>query len=337
MKSARRVFIIAEAGVNHNGSLIIARRLVDAAKKAGANAVKFQTYVTEELVMRSARKAEYQKKRSAGRNQFGMLKRYELSRGDFRNLSAYCRKKKIIFLSTPFDPGSAAFLRTMRLPVFKVSSGELTNLPLLRLIAGYGKPVILSTGMATVGEIRDAVAVIRGAGNPKIMLLQCTSNYPAKFDDANLRAMVTLGKEFGLPVGYSDHTLGIEAAVAATAMGASVIEKHLTLDKKMAGPDHAASVEPDEFSRMVASIRNVERALGDGIKRPARSELPVRSVVRKSVVARCFIPKGTRITRDMLAAKRPAGGMEPKCMDTIVGRKARSDIRKDSMLKSDMI
>ena len=325
-------FIIAEAGVNHNGSLKIAKRMVDAAKAAGADAIKFQTFKTEELATADAPKADYQKRANRGESQFQMLKKLELSELLFKELSKYCKKRKIMFLSTPFDGPSVDLLRRLFVPAFKISSGDLTNIPLIRKIAAAGKPVILSTGMATMAEIRAAVRTIRSAGNEKLVLLHCTSNYPAKYGEINLRAMDALRRGFNVPIGYSDHTDGLEVAVAAVALGANVIEKHFTLDKNMVGPDHRASITHGEFRAMVKSIRKVEKALGSEEKAPQKSEIEISRVARKSIVAAKDIAKGMKLSIDMLAIKRPGTGIEPKYIYKLVGRRLKRNISKDQVL-----
>jgi N,N'-diacetyllegionaminate synthase len=281
-----RVLIIAEAGVNHNGSIDLAVQLIDAAKASGADAVKFQTFRADRIATRSAEKANYQQRQAAdGESQFEMLQRLELDAAAHRRLFDYCRKTAIQFLSSPFDIQSIDLLDTLEVPLLKIPSGEITNLPFLERIAAKGRPVILSTGMSTLGEVEEAVQVLRAGGVSEITLLHCVTEYPAPYAEINLRAMQTLKSAFGLPVGYSDHTPGIEIAIAAVALGAEVIEKHFTLDRSLPGPDHSASLEPKEFKQMVAAIRNVESALGDGIKKPALCELPNIPVARKSVVA----------------------------------------------------
>lgn len=330
-------FIIAEAGVNHNGSLKLAKKLVDEAKKVGADAVKFQTFKTQELVTKNAKQAKYQEKNSPAKSQYEMLKKLELSDTEFKRLLEHCKRKKIIFLSTPFDFGSVKFLYKLGVPAFKIASGDLTNIPLLVHIAQYNKSVILSTGMSTLKEVRDAVNVIYLAGNKKLVLLHCTSNYPTKFEDVNLKAMQTLMKRFQVPVGYSDHTEGIEVAIAAVSLGACVIEKHFTLNKNLPGPDHKASLEPEIFRQMVKAIRNVEKALGNDIKKPTVSEVKIKNVVRKSLVAKKFIPKGEKIKSDMLAIKRPGKGIKPEYVNKIIGWVSRRDIKKDSLIRWKMI
>jgi len=328
-----KILIIAEAGVNHNGSLVTAKRLVDAAKSAGADAVKFQTFKAEDIATSGAPKAAYQKKRFSRGSQFEMLKRLELSERSFRTLCRYCSKKEIMFLSTPFDYKSAEFIDDLGVRYFKISSGDLTNIPFLSKVALYKKPIILSTGMSSLAEVSEAVKTIYAKGNRKLILLHCTSNYPTRFEDANLLAIRTLKNRFKVPVGYSDHTLGFEAAIAAAALGAAVIEKHITLDRNMAGPDHKSSLEPEEFGFMVRSIRNTEKALGDGRKTPRRSEFAIRKVCRKSIVTACMIPKGAKITVDMLSVKRPGTGIEPKYFKTIIGRRPRRRLEADRVMR----
>ncbi|MDK2815993.1 MAG: N,N-diacetyllegionaminate synthase [Moorella sp. (in: firmicutes)] len=334
-----RVFIIAEAGINHNGDLQLARKLVDAAAEAGADAVKFQTFKAEEVVTPGAERAQYQKDNMPERdeNQLEMIKRLELSYAQFRELYAYCRHKGIIFLSSPFDQESIDFLAELGVPYFKIPSGEITNYPFLRRIAGKKRPVILSTGMATLGEVEGALQVLREARAKDITLLHCTTNYPTLPEEVNLRAMLTMKQAFALPVGYSDHTMGIAIPIAAAALGAEVIEKHLTLDRNLPGPDHRASLEPGEFKEMVAAIRQVEKSLGDGIKRPAPGELAVMPAARRSLVAARDIAAGEIITETCLTARRPGTGIPPNLWDVVVGRQARRDIAAGSILNWDMI
>jgi N,N'-diacetyllegionaminate synthase len=330
---AEPCFIIAEAGVNHNGDVNLAKRLVDVAKEAGADAVKFQTFKAEELVTEAAEKAGYQKETtSSEESQFEMIKKLELSGRNFKEISAYAHRKGIIFLSSAFDKGSADLLDKLGVPAFKVGSGEITNFPLLKHIAKKKKPIILSTGMSTLDEVEEALTIIRNQGAKEIILLHCVTNYPAKVEDTNLRAMETLRQTFKLPVGLSDHTLGITIPIAAVATGACVIEKHFTLDKNLAGPDHKASLEPDELKHMVKSIRDVEKAMGDGIKRPTKEEEKNRKAVRKSIVSRIDIPKGAVITEEMLVIKRPGDGLEAKYMSLIVGKKAKKNIKVEEAI-----
>jgi len=333
-----KAFIIAEAGVNHNGDINLAKKLIDVAKDAGVDAVKFQTFKAENVVTTNAEKAEYQKETTGVKeSQYDMIKKLELTEYDFKQLADYTKKKDILFLSSPFDKESTDLLDEINVSAFKVASGEITNFPLLKHIAGKGKPIILSTGMATLGEIEDALRVIRAAGVADVVLLHCVTSYPAKMEDVNLRVLETLKHAFKLPVGFSDHTLGITVPIAAVSLGAVVIEKHFTLDKNLPGPDHKASLEPDELKEMVAAIRDVERALGDGIKRPTKEKEEIKKVARRSVVAKVDVPKGTTITGDMLDVKRPGTGIAPKYMDIIVGKKAKENIRKDEIVTWKMV
>lgn len=312
------VFIIAEAGVNHNGSLAIAKKLVDAAQAAGADAIKFQTFKAEDLTTPGAH--------------CQMLKKLELSADSFRQIVEHCRRKRIMFLSTPFDMGSLEFLNQLGIPAFKISSGDLNNLPFLAEAARYGKLLILSTGMSDLSEVKEAVKKIYSTGNKKLVLLHCTSRYPAKYNEVNLRALDTLKRTFGLPVGYSDHTPGIEISLAAVALGAGVIEKHFTLDRKMAGPDHKASLGPNEFQALVESIRNIESARGDGRKKPFRSELSIQRIARKSIVAANDIAKGQVLSTDNLTIKRPGTGLPPKYLNELIGKRSIMNLKKDRLI-----
>ncbi len=333
MKSRRRPFVIAEAGVNHNGDPALAVRLVDAAADAGADAVKFQTFRAETLASPSAPQAAYQR-RAAGRteSQFAMLKRLELSEAGHRRALARARRRRIAFISTPFDEASADFLDALGVPLYKIPSGEVTNLPLLRHVARKRKPVILSTGMSTLAEVSDAVAALRGAGARDLTVLHCVSNYPADPKDANLRAMATMAAAFRVPVGWSDHTTGLTTAVAAVALGASVLEKHFTLDKRLAGPDHAMSLSPAELTAYVAAARETADALGDGVKVPRPCEEPIRRVVRRSLVLKAPGRKGDRLRAADLAAKRPGTGLAPALLPRLVGRTLRRDVPADRPL-----
>lgn len=327
------VFIIAEAGVNHNGSLDLALQLVDAAKASGADAVKFQTFRADMLATRSAHKAPYQERTTASsESQFEMLQRLELDAAAHQRLIEHSREIGIQFLSSPFDAQSADLLATMDVPLFKVPSGEITNLPFLQHVARKGRPVILSTGMSTLGEVEEAVHVLQDAGASQLTLLHCVTEYPAPYAEVNLRAMQTLKRAFGLPVGYSDHTPGIDIAIAAVALGAEVIEKHFTLDRSLPGPDHAASLEPGELQQMVAAIRHVEVALGTGIKAPAPCELPNLSVARKSVVAARSLPAGHQIATGDVDVKRPGNGLAPKFLPALIGRTLRVSLAKDEVI-----
>lgn len=331
-------FIIAEAGVNHNGDLRLARKLIDAAKKSGADAVKFQTFKASSLVTPDTRKADYQKKNDPGSStQLEMLKKLELTDNDFEKLSAYAKRKGIIFLSTAFDDASLELLIRLGVPAFKIPSGEITNIPFLEKIALLKKPVILSTGMATMDEVTTAVGHLRRNGCTDIILLHCTTSYPAPPESVNLNVMDTLREAFGLSVGYSDHTEGCFVPVAAVAKGACVIEKHFTLDRNLSGPDHAASVEPVELQLMIESIRQVERILGSGIKKPDPCEMNNRDIVRKSIIAAEKIPKGSILRESMLVLKRPGTGIEPRFLNDLVGKPVKKTIAKDTIITWDMI
>src|SRR3989338_3390260 len=330
-----KVFIIAEAGVNHNGSLEIARRMVDAAVDANADAIKFQTFKAEEVVSKFAAKAEYQRKTTnADESQLEMIKKLELNADAHKGLIKYCRKKNIIFLSTPFDLDSIDLLNNLGLEIFKIPSGEIINLPYLRKIGGLKKRIILSTGMADMGEIEDALDVLTASGTPKedITVLHCNTEYPTPFEDVNLNAMLTIRDAFKVKVGYSDHTLGIEIPIAAVALGARVIEKHFTLDKNMQGPDHKASLQPHELKNMVAAIRNVEKALGQGIKKPSPSESNNIPIARKSIVAAKSIKASEIFTADNLTVKRPGTGISPMRWDEIIETKAKRDYQEDELI-----
>lgn len=327
------VFIIAEAGVNHNGSLELAMKLIDAAKASGADAVKFQTFRADRLAARSAPKAHYQERTTEeAESQFAMLERLQLDADAHHRLIEHCREAGIQFLSSPFDQGSADLLASMDIPVYKVPSGEITNLPFLEHLARKNRPMILSTGMSTLEEVEEAVRTIRAAGVTELTLLHCVTEYPAPYAEINLRAMQTLKSAFNLPVGYSDHTPGIEIAIAAVAMGAVVIEKHFTLDRSLPGPDHAASLEPAELKQMVAAIRHVESALGSGVKAPAPCELPNMPIARKSIVAARSLPAGHRLESVDLDIKRPGSGLAPKLLPELIGRTLRSGIQKDEII-----
>ena len=329
------VFIIAEAGVNHNGSIELAKQLIDAASDAGADAVKFQTFKAQKLVRKDAQKAEYQKETSgANESQYEMLKKLELDIAAHQELMHYCKSKNILFLSTPFDHESIDLLESLGLEIFKIPSGEITNLPYLRHIGSLGKRVILSTGMADIGEIEDALDVLMEAGTVKenITVLHANSMYPTPMEDVNLRAMPNIGRIFDIAYGYSDHTLGIEVDIAAVALGASVIEKHFTLDKTMDGPDHKASLEPQELKAMVQGIRNIELALGSSIKKPSPSEKVNIQAARKSIVAARSIQKGERLSEENLTLKRPAEGISPMRWDEIIGTIALRDYEEDELI-----
>jgi N-acetylneuraminate synthase len=327
------VFVIAEAGVNHNGDPALARALIDAAADSGADAVKFQTFQTASLASRSAPKAAYQVETTgSGESQSEMLARLELSLDTLRALQAHAAARRLVFFSTPFDEGSVDTLGALGVPVFKVPSGEITNLPLLRHIATQGKPIILSTGMSTLDEVGAALAAIRQVADLPVALLHCVSAYPAPPGDVNLRAMDTLRECFGCATGLSDHTLGLEVALAAVARGATIVEKHLTLDKRLPGPDHRASLEPAEMTALVRGIRVIEAALGDGEKRPMPSELDTRRVARKSLVAARPIRAGERLVKDAVAIKRPGTGVSPAELEQALGRRVRRDLAADDVI-----
>lgn len=331
-----KTVIIAEAGVNHNGDLAMARQLIDVASVAGADFVKFQTFRADTLVTQAAGKADYQTQTTANdESQHAMLRRLELTREMHVSLIAHCQSRGIAFLSTGFDSASIDLLVELGQDQFKIPSGEITNLPYLRHVGRYAKPVILSTGMATLGEIEAALSVLEHAGTPRerITVLHCTTEYPTPMAEVNLRAMVSIGKAFGVAVGYSDHTPGIEVAIAAAALGATVIEKHFTLDRNLPGPDHQASLEPDELRAMVAAIRNIEQALGSGIKAPGVSEVKNKPVVRKSLVAARAIRAGEVLSADNLAVKRPGTGLSPMQWDAVVGRVASRDFAADELIE----
>ena len=331
-----KTLIIAEAGVNHNGDLGRARELVASAAAVGADLVKFQSFITGKSITRQAPKAQYQNGTTdPSESQYEMVRKLELSRDDHDVLIAECRRHGIGFFSTAFDTESQDMLIELGLELIKVPSGELTNLPLLRHMGTFGKRVLLSTGMARIGEIEAAIDVLERAGTRRgdITILHCTTEYPAPMEDVNLRAMQTLRAAFGLDVGYSDHTAGIEIPIAAVALGATVIEKHFTLDRSLPGPDHQASLEPREMAAMVTGIRNVERALGDGIKRPSRSEMKNIAIARKSLVASQAIRAGDRFTSVNLATKRPGTGVSPMRWDEVIGQIARRDFAADELIE----
>ena len=330
----KKIFIIAEAGVNHNGDMGMAIKLIDAAVDAGADAVKFQTFKSELLTSRYAQKADYQKENDKGSSlQLSMLKGLELSFSDFKELKEYCDQKGIIFMSTPFDHESIDFLYGIGMELFKAPSGDITNIPYLRKIGSLGKKVILSTGMSGLGDIEIALDALEGA--KEISLLHCTTSYPAPFESVNLNALNTIKVAFGLPVGYSDHTEGIEVSIGAAALGAEIIEKHFTLDKTLKGPDHKASLEPNELRAMVDSIRNIELAMGSGLKRMSAVEQGNAMAARKSIVAKTNIKAGELFTEDNLTVKRPGTGISPVYYNHIIGRTARRDYSEDDMIIDD--
>jgi N,N'-diacetyllegionaminate synthase len=330
-----KVFIIAEAGVNHNGSMDLAKKLIDAAVEAKVDAVKFQTFISENVISKYAEKAEYQKSTTGvEENQLEMVKKLELSFNDFIELKAYCESKGIMFLSTPFDMDSIEFLETLKMGLWKVPSGEITNLPYLQKIGSFGEEVIFSTGMSTLGDIENALDILvkSGTARENITILHCNTEYPTPMGDVNLKAMQTIKSAFGVNIGYSDHTLGIEVSVAAVALGAAVIEKHFTLDKTMSGPDHLASLEPAELTAMVESIRNIEKALGSAVKLPSASESKNINIARKSIHLSKDIKKGHVFTMSDLTVKRPGNGMSPLFINEVVGCVAKEDLLEDSIL-----
>ncbi len=330
-----KVFIIAEAGVNHNGCIKTAKKLIDIAAQAGADAIKFQTFKAESLVSKKAQKAEYQKQTTDNKeSQFEMIKKLELNIDAHQGLMAYCTEKSIMFLSTPFDHDSINLLNKLGLEIFKIPSGEITNLPYLKQIGALNKQVILSTGMANLGEIEAALAVLVSAGTQRkrITVLHANTMYPTPMEDVNLKAMQTIGQALDIAYGYSDHTLGIEVDIAAVAMGASVIEKHFTLDKTMKGPDHKASLEPDELKAMVKAIRNIEHALGSPIKQPSPSEQPNMAVARKSLIAKSDIKQGEQFTEKNLTIKRPGTGISPMRWDEVIGKTAQKNYLADDLI-----
>jgi len=326
------VFVIAEAGVNHDGDRRRALDLVDAAVDSGSDAVKFQTFDPQEIATSTAPLAEYQQEGAAGTSQGEMLAALRLDDDAFREIAEHCKTRGIVFLSTPFDEGSADLLEGLAVPAFKVGSGELTNLPFLENLARRGRPLLVSTGMATLDEVADAVEAIREAGNPPVALLHCVSSYPAPPEQANLQAMDTLREAFGLPVGFSDHSLGADVSLAAVARGAAILERHLTTDRSLPGPDHAASLEPDEFAELVGRVRTVELALGDGVKRPQPSELQVMEAARRSIVAVRQMEAGERVAPGAVAVKRPGGGLPPVRLKSVVGAKLARSIEAGELL-----
>ncbi len=327
-------FVIAEAGVNHNGDISRALELIDAAAEAGATAVKFQTFRSKQLVTSQAPKADYQlRNENKSESQLEMLQRLELSQDDHQRLFSHCQKRGVLFMSTPFEELSASFLNELGVAIFKVPSGEMTNLPFLDHLARMGKPLVVSTGMCTLGDVEAAVETIERAGNEQIVLLHCVSNYPADPADVNLRAMDTMRVAFGYPIGYSDHTLGISVGIGAVAMGARVVEKHFTLDRELPGPDHRASLEPSELKELISGIRTVEKALGTGRKVPVESESSTAEVARKSLVAAEDIPAGTKLTHELIAIKRPGTGLPPVMRPHLLDRTTTCDIPAGSLIR----
>lgn len=328
------VYIIAEAGVNHNGSVDLAKQMIDKAKEAGADCVKFQTFIAENTVSKNAVKADYQKLyTNSAESQLDMIRRLELSFDEFVELDTHCKQKEIDFLSTAFDEESLHFLNTLGMKKWKIPSGEITNLPFLIKVAQLNQPVILSTGMSTMSEVKSAVSILQAYGAAEITALHCTTEYPAPYEDVNLNAMKTLEQELNLPVGYSDHTSGIEVSIAAVALGATIIEKHFTLDRNMQGPDHKASLEPDELKKMIRCIRHIERAMGKGHKEPMGSEKKNIEIARKSIVAKKDIVKGEVLTEETITVKRPGNGISPMKWFDVIGKEAVRDFAGDELIE----
>ena len=328
-----KTYIIAEAGVNHNGNMDIAKKMIDAAVDFGVDAIKFQTFCAVDLVTTSAQKAKYQQETTdASESQLTMLRKLELSAAQHDDIIAHCQKREIQFLSTAFDIKSVNLLKSYNMPIYKIPSGEITNLPYLVAVAKIGKPIILSTGMSSLEEIKEAVRILKQNGSGEITILHCNTEYPTPYEDVNLRAMLTMQRELGVKVGYSDHTPGIEIPIAAVTMGATVIEKHFTLDKNMEGPDHKASLEPAEFRAMVKAIRNVEIALGSEEKKPSPSEIKNMAIARKSIVAKQCIKKGEVFTEDNITVKRPGNGVSPMKWFEVLGTKAVKDFEEDELI-----
>jgi N,N'-diacetyllegionaminate synthase len=326
-------FIIAEAGINHNSDIDIAKKMIDAAVDAGVDAIKFQTFIPEKVMSPSAPKAVYQKKTTGeSESQIEMVRRFQLSFETFEEIKKTCEEKGVMFLSTPFDYESAQFLNTVGVPAFKISSGEITNLPFLEYIAGFQKPIILSTGMSYLSEVDEAVRCLQSKGCENLALLHCVSNYPAVIEDSNLKALHTLEHAFGLPVGYSDHTLGLDVSLASVVLGACILEKHFTLDKSMPGPDHQASLEPDELFRLVQKVRMIEAALGDGRKVPAKSEENTSKIARRSLFLNQDLESGEIIKPADIIALRPSGGIPPNLIHLVLGKRASHPLKKGELL-----
>lgn len=326
-----KVFIIAEAGVNHNGSIDLAKKLIDKAVEASCDCVKFQTFEkAENVISKFAQKADYQKQATSNNeSQLEMVQKLCLSFDDFKELKKYCENKEIMFLSTPFDLESCDFLNSLNMDIFKIPSGEITNLPYLRKINSFGKKIILSTGMSTLNEIEEALSVVKDCD---VELLHCTTEYPCPYEDVNLLAIQAMKNHFNLSIGYSDHTIGIEVPIAAVAIGATIIEKHFTLDKNMKGPDHKASLEPTDLMQMVQAIRIIEKALGDGNKKPENSEIKNKKIARKSIVAKCDIKKDQIFTEKNITVKRPGTGISPMLWDEIIGTSAKKNYKEDELI-----
>jgi len=336
MTVLKRTFILAEAGVNHNGNIELAKKLVDAAAESGADAIKFQTFKAESIITKSAQKTAYQKATTdKHESHFEMIKKLELDYQAHIDLIKYCKKKNIIFLSSPFDLVSLELLLDLDLDIIKIPSGEITNLPFLNAIGKHNKRIIMSSGMSTMKEVRDALSVLlkTGTQKEKITILHCNTEYPTPFEDVNLKAMNTIKEMLDVEVGYSDHTVGIEVPIAAVALGATVIEKHYTLSRELEGPDHKASLEPDELKIMVDYIRNIELSLGEGIKQPSPSEIKNLNIVRKSIVAARKIEKGELFCEENLTTKRPGNGISPMRWDKIIGHKAKKEYFEDDLIE----
>jgi N,N'-diacetyllegionaminate synthase len=333
----KKTLIIAEAGVNHNGSIDIAKRLIDVAAEAGADYVKFQTFKSEKVISAIAKKADYQmiNTKDDSQSQLEMVRKYELDKDTHVELLNYCKEKGVKFLSSPFDLDSIGLLNDLGVNIFKIPSGEITNLPYLRKIASFKKEIILSTGMCNLSDIEKALEVLMNnrVSLDSITVLHCNTEYPTPFEDVNLEAMKTIESAFKVKVGYSDHTLGIEVAIAACAMGARIIEKHFTLDKTMEGPDHVASLEPHELKALVSAIRNIDRALGDGIKRASASEIKNILIARKSIVAKENIKRGEIFSENNIEVKRPGNGISPMLWDKVIGKVAKHDFQKDQLIE----
>lgn len=332
----KQIIIIAEAGVNHNGSIDNAKKMIDIADSSGADYVKFQTFNTESLLTKNAEKAQYQKD-TTGKNekQFDMIKKLELDKKSHYELDKYCHKKNVKFLSSAFDIESIDFLHQMKMPFFKIPSGEMNNLPYLKHIASKKTPIVMSTGMSTMREIENSSQVLfdEGINKEDLTILHCNTEYPTPMLDVNLKSMLSIKNKIGVNVGYSDHTQGIEVAIAAAALGASIIEKHFTINRNMDGPDHAASLEPNELKKMIVSIRNIEKALGSKIKKPTESEKKNITVIRKSIVAKKDIKIGETFSKKNLDVKRPASGLSPMLWDSIIGKKSKYNFKEDEQIK----
>ncbi|MEF9945172.1 MAG: N-acetylneuraminate synthase [Lachnospiraceae bacterium] len=328
------VYVIAEAGVNHNGNIKIAKQLIEKAKTAGCDCIKFQTFQADKIVTKKAKKADYQiQNMQTNESQYEMLKKLELTYEEFEELKEYSLQKQIDFLSTPFDEEAVDLLEKVGVEQYKISSGEITNKPLVQYIADCGKRILLSTGMSTLEEVAECLEWIYEKQNKNVILFHCTSNYPTPYEDVNMDSMITLKNEFGLPIGYSDHTEGIEIALMAVAMGATMIEKHFTLDKTMEGPDHKASLEPDELRKMVEGIRNIEKAFGSAEKKPTDSECKTREVARKSLVFSKDMKKGDITQRGCIICKRPGTGVPPKYAEEFLGRRIKNDCKQDTLVE----